>query len=354
MGELLVEQLSVLKKFRQKLQDNESVEIFDSRINFLVDRDGKKLCESVKSIVLKKKLKLERNLEEFLRKGEGKKVIIFGAGFFGRYTKDILNNVGIEVDFYCDNNRKLQGSIIDGLNVLDPEELVYDYNDCLVIIGIPGGQECYVQLINSFFPTENIFLPRNGMTVAVCGHQYFDCSCMQSSNCEFFVDGGGFDGESSLDFIQWCGGRYSQIYLFEPNKKNMIVCKNNLQKEDNVSFFEMGLAESERVLNFNNAGPASRFNENGEETIRVTSIDKAVNGRVDFIKLDIEGLELLALQGAESTIKAYYPNLAISMYHRPQDFVEIPYYLTEIAPKYNYCLRHYTTSLEETVLYAWK
>ncbi len=59
-----------------------------------------------------------------------------------------------------------------------------------------------------------------------------------------------------------------------------------------------------------------------------TTIDAAVAKsnapRVDFIKMDIEGSELGALRGAESTIRRWRPKLGISLYHRPEDFFSIP------------------------------
>lgn len=47
-----------------------------------------------------------------------------------------------------------------------------------------------------------------------------------------------------------------------------------------------------------------------------------------FIKMDIEGAELLALEGARQTLeKAHSLNFSICAYHRENDFLEIPAYL---------------------------
>jgi len=74
--------------------------------------------------------------------------------------------------------------------------------------------------------------------------------------------------------------------------------------------------------------------------------------RVDFIKMDIEGYELAALKGARETLARCRPTLAISLYHRPQDFFEIPLWLKGNFPWYQLHLDHYTIFHEETVLFA--
>jgi hypothetical protein len=68
--------------------------------------------------------------------------------------------------------------------------------------------------------------------------------------------------------------------------------------------------------------------------------------------MDVEGFELKALKGASSTIAKFRPKLAISLYHKPEDFFEIPIYLKSYYPFYRLYLDHYTIHAEETVLYA--
>ena len=68
--------------------------------------------------------------------------------------------------------------------------------------------------------------------------------------------------------------------------------------------------------------------------------------------MDIEGAELSALKGGMEIIKKYRPQLAISIYHSSEDFVNIPLYLSENLENYKFRIGHYSDTIIETVLYA--
>mgnify|MGYP002517000463 FL=1 len=74
--------------------------------------------------------------------------------------------------------------------------------------------------------------------------------------------------------------------------------------------------------------------------------------KVTFIKMDIEGAEMEALEGAKRTIKKNRPKLAISIYHKEDDLWEIPYYVLSRYPWSKIYMRHYSLTTNETVLYA--
>ncbi len=74
--------------------------------------------------------------------------------------------------------------------------------------------------------------------------------------------------------------------------------------------------------------------------------------RVSYIELDIEGSELRALHGAEKTLRRCRPALAIALYHRLQDLVDIPEYLAGLDVGYRLLLGRFTIHAEETILFA--
>ena len=87
-----------------------------------------------------------------------------------------------------------------------------------------------------------------------------------------------------------------------------------------------------------------------------TTIDDFVRqreiSRVDFIKMDIEGSEPAALEGAGETILKYRPKLAIAIYHSVSDFVGIPNWILDLNIGYKIFIDHFTIHSEETVCFA--
>lgn len=59
-----------------------------------------------------------------------------------------------------------------------------------------------------------------------------------------------------------------------------------------------------------------------------------------------------ALKGARTLIKENKPDLAISVYHSPNQIWDIPLFLRNLCPEYKFYLRNYTSFISETILYA--
>lgn len=149
-------------------------------------------------------------------------------------------------------------------------------------------------------------------------------------------------------------GEYKKIYSFEPEKSKHQEFLKKFAEMKNIKLKPYGLWSKRGVLRFNaQDNVSSGISENGNIEIPVISIDESLEGEpASFIKMDIEGAELNALKGAKETIRKYKPKLAICVYHKPLDIVEIPLYIKELVPEYNIYLRHYHYGASETVCYA--
>lgn len=173
---------------------------------------------------------------------------------------------------------------------------------------------------------------------------------------EIFIDAGAYSGETSEAFSRWCRD-YSKIYLMEPDALMFQIASEyvKLKKIENVICINKGAYSHSTELAFVNdaALGSSNISENGTDKIRTISIDDMLNGKeATYIKMDIEGVEMEALCGAEKTIQKYMPKLAISIYHKDADLWKIPCYIKKKYPQYKLFIRHYTPFTTETVLYA--
>jgi FkbM family methyltransferase len=169
---------------------------------------------------------------------------------------------------------------------------------------------------------------------------------------EVFVDAGGYDGDTTEEFINRYSD-YKKVYLFEPSQKNLSAAKRRLSGRRDIDFRSVGLSHVSGTLHFDaDAGSASAITNGRGESISVVTLDEELrNEPISFIKMDLEGWEINALRGAEQTIKNNKPKLAIAVYHAAKDFREIPQYLLGLNPSYKVYLRHYTQGWSETVMF---
>lgn len=167
------------------------------------------------------------------------------------------------------------------------------------------------------------------------------------------IDAGGCWGDTALYFA----ARGCHVHCFEFVPANLEVLRRNLALNPGlaVDVVESPLWESVgEEVRFDLRGPGTRASETGEP-FKTETIDNYVARTgipVGFIKMDIEGAELKALKGAEETLGRYRPKLAISLYHREEDFYAIPSYLDSLNLGYRLHLDHFTIHREETVLFA--
>lgn len=181
-----------------------------------------------------------------------------------------------------------------------------------------------------------------------------------------FVDGGAYTGDTLKLLFEQCQIRdkpIEWIACFEPDQKNLeslnieVERIKKYQAHTKILVYSNGLWDKNEKLYFN-SGHAASSNINISEldsTLSITGVsidDTLFHFRPNFIKLDVEGVEKKALQGAKKTIQTYHPILAVCLYHKPSDLWEIPLYIHSICNDYDLYLRVYGDMLLETVLYC--
>jgi FkbM family methyltransferase len=176
------------------------------------------------------------------------------------------------------------------------------------------------------------------------------------------IDAGGFLGETALFFAEKTGDA-GRIHSFEFVSDNLEVMKRNLDLNPRAAgritvvpkavWDKSGETVS---YDYNEAGTAVEAGRQRSQQVGTLAIDDYVRDaglkRVDFIKMDIEGAELRALQGAEQTIRRFIPKLAIAAYHKPEDLVQLPAYLNSLGLPYEFFFDVFTLQGIEAVLFA--
>lgn len=166
-----------------------------------------------------------------------------------------------------------------------------------------------------------------------------------------FVDGGGYDGQTTLRFAAHHKA-YRRIYYFEPLPAMMEVSRRNLASLRDIRLLQKGLFSRNDRLRFDTeAGPASSLSATGQLEIEVVRLDDEVPAPITFIKLDIEGAEYEALNGAEEHIRSETPTMAVCVYHDQRDFWRVPLRVLEINDRYKVYVRHYSEGVLETVMF---
>lgn len=179
-----------------------------------------------------------------------------------------------------------------------------------------------------------------------------------------FLDCGAFDGDTIKVFKTAAKDGYTKIYAFEPDVEVQPLLQKTITENNivGVEIIRKGVYDTEGKLSFSSGGVYSSIldsnkspkTQNALTTIDVVTIDKQMDGQfVDIIKMDIEGAEYKALIGASETIKKNKPRLAICLYHKIEDFINIQELLLNLVPEYKLLLRHHLPSCTDTILYAY-
>lgn len=179
---------------------------------------------------------------------------------------------------------------------------------------------------------------------------------------DYVIDGGGCWGDTALYFASAVGAE-GRVFSFEFTPPNLKIFAANMALNPELSARIQVVPHamwdhSGEHIGYDMNGPGTSLaNDAGHALSASTmSVDDFVKNeriaRVDFIKMDIEGAELKALRGAEATIRSWAPTLAISVYHKEDDLLEIPAFLDSLGGGYDLFLDHYTIYGEETVLFA--
>jgi FkbM family methyltransferase len=183
---------------------------------------------------------------------------------------------------------------------------------------------------------------------------WYDKKTSLSSCGELTVlDIGAFTGDTLEQLLLYYNSAIKKYYVFEPDKKMIkrlsgyLRILNLLENRDRFHLCPFSVGNVNTVSRFRSdalcviQSPPSEdinINEVLVETRRLDDLKLDITGELR-IKMDIEGFEMEALRGATETIKRYKPSLAVCIYHKPNDIIDITKYIKSLNSNYQFMIR---------------
>lgn len=357
---------------------------------------------------------LENKYETFFERlmQDKKEIVLCGGGAGCDWSVRFLNTRNITPQFIIDNNAKLKER--QGIEIIGMEEAMKKYKDAsfYILITTPKYEEELTNELQKYVSRADIVCfeselyysyihnldeyrrylkehsnefkqfseiledekSRKTLLNVLAGRitadfsyfkevyeprQYFAEGIICLADGDIFVDVGACDGDTLNIIEDLMSGKEKKVYCLEPDEKCFQQLQVNAQKMDfNIELIKKGAWDRQQVLSFEEDAShgASKIvlDKKTEITINLDKIDHLINENdmITHMKMDIEGAEYRALVGAENMIKRCKPQLAICVYHKNEDILEISNLLRQMVPDYKFYLRHHNISGTETVLYA--
>ncbi len=367
------------------------------------------------------------NFEELIKSENGfftyeynqKPVVIYGAGQMGLESSVYLRKAGIKIECFIDKNPKIEGMLINGIPVINPEKLTcwqkincifaiavikFPYNDIKeYLLNLGCKDVCYIghvlenvykhasianvwyfnnikkneiemmrysldkladdnskmiflQLLNWILYGEEKLCDTNTDTP---DNKYFPKVVMDILNeTEIFVDCGAYTGNSIERIEKFTRGNYSEIHSFEPEESNYKALLESVEINPNktkIKTYPFGLGSEDNKRNFTvGMGLTSRFTDKEEGVlVQMHKLDTVmIDKKYSFLRIYGLGIGWEIIVGGIKTIKMYRPIIAINIHHSREDFVKIPYILSNELIDYSIYLRSHGYCGSEAVIYA--
>ena len=175
----------------------------------------------------------------------------------------------------------------------------------------------------------------------------FDCetqtdeayeSFLKLTENEIYLDLGAYRGDTVLEFCERAK-KWKRIVAVEPDiktYKKLVLATEDIENIQNINAFVTGSCGKTDFYVNGSRGIGALGKTREIDTVTVDFLDISPT----FIKMDIEGEEINAINGAYNTIRAKRPKMQIAAYHRSGDLIDIPKAVFEIRDDYKIYLRH--------------
>ncbi len=193
------------------------------------------------------------------------------------------------------------------------------------------------------------FWPTFSQTCRLDGLVFHYPSGFQPQNVAFFNEVGqeSYDvllslrGDTAIDIGSGIGsyalrlaGQFNRVFAFEPNPFVAKYLKRNIERNRKANVIAVQSAISDKTemvelrlpSKFSSASTLSqnhysRLKFKDRVVVRAFSLDdyfRSYKGRIDLVKIDAEGHELVVLNGAREIMRNYHPLMAVEVHRSPE------------------------------------
>jgi FkbM family methyltransferase len=202
-----------------------------------------------------------------------------------------------------------------------------------------------------------LHLDFDGLPLPVSHTIYFPDD-IASPQDEVFVDAGAYDGDTIRTLLARTPGQGSEVIAFEPDplnfaKLNRYVDTLPEEVKRRIELHSMGLGSKHETVFFEGSGTSAATVASSGVQVAIAPLDELIGDRrITYLKMDIEGAELDALQGARNCIQRNTPLLTVCSYHKQDHLWRIPLLIHSICDRYRFFLRPHLLEVWDLVCYA--
>lgn len=261
------------------------------------------------------------------------------------YKKDFSFNIPTEI---IDPVRPSFGGRIQEADYI--ENRFEDVEKIYLSLADNKSKKCYLGIIKALATGDPGYISLSEFS------QYLHPSCLPEVG-DTVIDGG---LETAATPIMFAGfvKELGDVIGFEPVPAQAVTCRSDVAGRNNITIVEKGLSSGKGHFFIHGSGAGSFLSHDGFEgaiECSTTDIDSwcIENGKSPtLIKLDVEGSEQAALRGAKFVLDNYQPKVMISLYHRVEDYIDIPLFFINKYPDYSLYIGHHSPWWNETILYG--
>ena len=178
-----------------------------------------------------------------------------------------------------------------------------------------------------------------------------------AKNAKIIIDIGVNNGWVLMNLCSMVSGNSGFVYGFEPHPATYEKCIKNVSDSHigNCKIFNVGCGENEDEMKM----IAEKKSNSGQNriisnecslslkeyvNIKTSTLDKQLAdiGRIDLIKIDVEGFEMNVLKGGDSILGKYHPDIFLEIDERllKENNTTPAEILSFLQDKYNYAFTH--------------